>query len=48
MVHFVSNAIYASLLVMKLEKLLVNDKITALCPTNMFPKHYIKRYKLQK
>ena len=40
--------ILVSLFAMKLENVLVNDKITALCETNMPPKHYIKRYKQQK
>ena len=39
--------IIVSLFAMKLENVLVNDKITALCETNMPPKHYIKRYKRQ-
>ena len=34
--------------VIKNKKLLVNEKITALCQTNMTPKHYIKRCKQQK
>ena len=37
---------YASLFAMKLsekeKKVLLNDKIIASCPTNMFPKHNIK------
>ena len=33
---------------MKLEKSLVNDKITALCQTNMSPKRHMKPYKQQK
>ena len=36
-----------SLFATKLENVLVNDKITALCETNMPPKQYIKRYKRQ-
>ena len=44
----VSSPNYASLLVMELEKSLVNDKITALCQTNMSPKRHMKRYKQQK
>ena len=31
-----------------LKKLLVNDKITALCQTNMSPKHNLSPYKQQK
>ena len=38
------NAIHASLFAMKLEKIPVNDKITASCQANMSPKHYFKRY----
>ena len=33
---------------MRIGKLLVDEKITALYETNMFPEHYIKRYKQQK
>jgi len=33
---------------MKIEKLLVNDKITALCQTNIPPKHHFKCNKQQK
>ena len=38
---------YTSLFAVELEKILVNAdlKITALCQTNMSPKHYIKYYK---
>ena len=32
---------------MNIEKSPVNDKITALCETNMPPKRYLKRYKQQ-
>ena len=32
----------------ELEKLLVNEKITASCQTNMSPSHHIKRYKQHK
>lgn len=32
----------------ELEKLLVNEKITASCQTNMSPNHHIKRYKQHK
>ena len=39
------DAKHASLFAMKLEKLLVNDKITASCQTNMFPKHCIRRWR---
>ena len=46
--HFVYNATHASLFVMRIGKLLVDEKITALYQTNMFPEHYIKRYKQQK
>ena len=34
---------HAPLFAIELEKLLVNDKITASCQTNMSPKCYIKR-----
>ena len=30
------------------ETILVNNKLTASCPTNMSPKYYIKCYKQQK
>ena len=30
------------------ETILVNNKLTASCPTNMYPKYYIKCYKQQK
>lgn len=41
--HFVNNANKASLFPMKLEELLLNDKITALCQTNiMSPRNYFK------
>ena len=47
--YFANNANYASLFAMELEKLLVKDKITVLCPAKkMSPKHYIKLYKQQK
>ena len=39
---------YASPFALLLEKVLVNDKITALCQTNMPTKHFIKHYKQQK
>ena len=42
LVHFVNNSGHTSLLAMELKKLLVNDKITASCQTNMSLKHYIK------
>ena len=45
--HFVYNATRASLFVMRIGKLLVDDKITALYQSNLFHKHYIKRYKPQ-
>ena len=39
---------HASPFALLLEKVLVNDKITALCQTNMPTKHFIKHYKQQK
>ena len=42
------NASYASLFAMNLISGLKNDKITAFFKQNMFPKHYLKRYKPQK
>ena len=43
-----NNASYVSLFVMKIEKLLVNSKITAaLCQRIMSSKYYIQRYKQQ-
>ena len=39
---------YASLLIMELEKSLVNDKITALYQTHMSTKRHMKRCKQQK
>ena len=39
--------IIVSLFAVRLENVLVNDKITALWETNMPRKHYIKRYKPQ-
>jgi len=39
---------YTLLFAMKHEKFLLNEKITALSLTNMFPKHNIKHYKQQK
>ena len=48
LVHFVNNSGHTSLLAMELKKLLVNDKITASCQTNMSLKHYIKGCKQQK
>ena len=55
---FVTNADYASLFAMEIEKLLANDKITTLCetrrPSNRLlvrqitsPKHFLKSYKQQ-
>ena len=44
-VHFqVNYADYASLFALELEKLLLNNKTTALCQANMSPKHCIKPY----
>ena len=48
MIYFLYYASYSSLFALEREKLLVNDKITALCQTNMPTKHYIKHYKQQK
>ena len=39
---------HASPFALLLEKVLVNDKITALCQTNMPTKNFIKHYKQQK
>ena len=54
--HFFNSAVianskmdyYASLFSMEFKKLLVNDKITASCQTNMSPKHYFNLYILEK
>ena len=55
--HFDNNANYATLLATELEKLLVNDKATVSCQTNVSqafgslwswaPEHYIKPYCIQ-
>ena len=46
--HFVNNANNAYMFTMKLEKFLVNDKITVSRQKNISPKHYIKYFKQQK
>ena len=48
MINFLYNASYASPFALGRDKLLLNDKITALCQTNMPTKHFIKHYKQQK
>ena len=48
LVYFVYNAICLSLIIMELEKLLLNNKNPALCKTNMSPEHYFKCNKQQK
>ena len=51
LVHFVDIADHVFLCAKEInaltKKLLVNDKITASCPTKVLPKHYIKRYEQQ-
>ena len=42
LLHFVYTANYASSFASELETFLVNNKITALCQTNMSPQYYIK------
>ena len=46
-VHFVYNANYSSLIGMKIEKYLLNDKITVLCQKKPF-KHCVTSYRLNK
>ena len=43
LVYFVKYKLHV-LFAIELKKLLVNDKITASCPTNMSRKHYLKCY----
>ena len=41
----VNNASNVSSFAMELDEFLVNYQVTASCPTNMSPKHFIKRNK---